>query len=325
VLIPCFDAAAWMGEAIESALAQTHGEREVIALDDGSRDATPDVLAGFGDRIRWERGLRRGANAARNRLLALSSGDWVQFLDADDLLLPAKLAVQVRVGSESGADLVTGPWCNQRGALRGVRQSGDDWVSFLDGTLGVTSANLYRRQALVAAGGWDESRRAAQEVELTQRLLRLGARVVSVPEVLCVKRSVNPHSVWRSIWRDDPLAAREADVSAVAEAVRHLRERGELGVERERAAGARFLRMARSARSRDAGWDVVLAEAARLGLGPEALLWDQPRWYRAAYRLGGFAGAERAEALRAWLRGSQRRQRSRSPASSSGAPPGRAI
>jgi hypothetical protein len=78
-------------------------------------------------------------------------------------------------------------------------------------------------------------------------MLCMGARVVFVPEPLCIKRRVNRQSLWRSAWRDDPEAASRANVSAVAGAVEYLRQAGELSAAREAAAGARFLLMARAA------------------------------------------------------------------------------
>lgn len=94
ILIPCFNAEPWIGECIESALAQTWPEKEVIVVDDGSTDGSLDIVRRFGDRIRWESGLNRGGNAARNRLFELARGEWLQYLDADDYLKPAKVQRQ---------------------------------------------------------------------------------------------------------------------------------------------------------------------------------------------------------------------------------------
>src|SRR5215813_6146334 len=95
ILIPCFNAERWIAQAIESGLAQTYEEKEVIVIDDGSRDGSLEVIKSFGDRIRWETGPNCGGNAARNRLLQLARGRWLQYLDADDYLLPTKLERQV--------------------------------------------------------------------------------------------------------------------------------------------------------------------------------------------------------------------------------------
>lgn len=91
IVIPCFNAERYVAEAVESALAQTHPRTEVIVVDDGSTDATTDVLRRFAGRVRRERQANAGPAAARNRGLALARGEFVQFLDADDLLLPTKV------------------------------------------------------------------------------------------------------------------------------------------------------------------------------------------------------------------------------------------
>jgi hypothetical protein len=315
VLIPAWNSASWVGEAIESALAQTHSRLEVVAVDDGSTDGTSDALRRFGERIRWESTSHRGANAARNRLLELAHGEWVQYLDADDLLLPRKIERQLAATRAAGdADLVASPYLSPAGEVLRRPHCDDPWLCFLEGRLGTTSSHLFRRETLVRIGGWEVARRAAQEQELLQRLLASGARVAFVEEALCIKRRVNPRSLWRSIWRDDPKAAREADLSPVAAAVRHLRDEGELTPEREAAAGARFLVMARSAWRRGAGgWEDVLAEAEALQLPERALLSESSALYRAVYRAAGFHEAESlAQAgprIRRWQR--TRRQRLR--------------
>src|SRR3984957_14870258 len=95
ILIPCYNAERWVAQAIESALRQTWPEKEIIVVDDGSTDASLAIIQSFGDRIRWETGPNRGGNVARNRLLDLARGEWLQYLDADDYLLPLKIERQV--------------------------------------------------------------------------------------------------------------------------------------------------------------------------------------------------------------------------------------
>src|SRR5262245_29413048 len=106
ILIPCFNAVRWIEQAIESALAQTWDDKEVIVVDDGSTDGSLQVIRRFDDRIHWETGPNRGGNAARNRLTELSSGEWLQFLDADDYLLPDKIARQMEfLATQAKADV----------------------------------------------------------------------------------------------------------------------------------------------------------------------------------------------------------------------------
>ena len=95
VVVPTFNRAGQLGEALDSVLAQTYPHWELIVVDDGSRDETPRLLAGYGPRIRTIPQENRGVSAARNRGIRAAQGDFVALLDSDDYWLPAKLADQV--------------------------------------------------------------------------------------------------------------------------------------------------------------------------------------------------------------------------------------
>ena len=95
VIIPTFDRAAWLGEAIASILAQTYPHLELLVVDDGSHDATPEMVQAFGPVLTYIRQARAGVSAARNRGVAASRGALVAFLDSDDMWLPGKVAAQV--------------------------------------------------------------------------------------------------------------------------------------------------------------------------------------------------------------------------------------
>ena len=98
VIVPTFDRVAVLREAVESVLAQTHRDLEVVVVDDGSTDATPELVAAFaaGDaRVRYERQANAGAAAARNTGLAAASGDFVAFLDSDDSWVPWHLSLML--------------------------------------------------------------------------------------------------------------------------------------------------------------------------------------------------------------------------------------
>jgi glycosyltransferase involved in cell wall biosynthesis len=98
VIIPTYNAADFVREAIDSALAQTCTDLEVIVVDDGSTDQTPDLLASYGTRIRAHRQHNAGVSAARNTGLQLATGTWIAFLDADDVWAPHKIEKQLAVG-----------------------------------------------------------------------------------------------------------------------------------------------------------------------------------------------------------------------------------
>src|SRR5438105_7826251 len=87
VVIPVYNGAAFVGAAIDSALAQTSGIGECIVVDDGSQDSTADLVRAYGPPVRLYSQPRSGVAAARNQGVALATGDYVAFLDADDVWL----------------------------------------------------------------------------------------------------------------------------------------------------------------------------------------------------------------------------------------------
>ena len=114
VLIPLYNKVDWVESTIQSALDQTYRNIEVIVIDDGSTDGSAEVVAALTDtRIRLISRENRGANATRNELLHEALGTYVQYLDADDLLLPNKLEIQV-AGLEAGAGVSLCPVWRER-------------------------------------------------------------------------------------------------------------------------------------------------------------------------------------------------------------------
>jgi glycosyltransferase involved in cell wall biosynthesis len=94
VIIPTYNMARFVSEAVRSVLEQTYPKYEVIVVDDGSTDATKDELDKFGDQIRYLHQDNRGPSAARNLGIKIARGEYICFLDSDDLWLPNKLIVQ---------------------------------------------------------------------------------------------------------------------------------------------------------------------------------------------------------------------------------------
>ena len=101
VIIPTYNSARYLPEAIESVLAQTYRDYEIIVIDDGSKDNTKEVVGPYRDRITYLEGDNAGPSEARNRGIRASSGPYVAFLDADDLWYPDKLKRQLEVFSEN--------------------------------------------------------------------------------------------------------------------------------------------------------------------------------------------------------------------------------
>src|SRR5438094_1438982 len=112
ILIPAYNAEEWIGAAITSALGQTWRHKEIIVVDDGSTDGTLAVVRQFeSSEVRVVTQRNQGAAAARNRAFALSRGDYIQWLDADDLLAPDKVADQMAaLDKQDSRLLLSGPW-----------------------------------------------------------------------------------------------------------------------------------------------------------------------------------------------------------------------
>ena len=100
VVVPCFNAAPFLRESVGSALAQTRPPLEVIVVDDGSTDDSAAVASAMGASVRVIRQDNRGESAARNRAIDAARGDWIAFLDADDVWRPTKLERQVAAAAD---------------------------------------------------------------------------------------------------------------------------------------------------------------------------------------------------------------------------------
>src|SRR5579871_6111210 len=101
ILIPAYNAENWISDTLKSALAQTWPNKEIIVVDDGSRDRTREVAETFsGAGVKVVSQKNAGASAARNHALRLCRGDYIQWLDADDLLAPDKITLQMEVAEK---------------------------------------------------------------------------------------------------------------------------------------------------------------------------------------------------------------------------------
>ena len=113
ILIPAYNSEEWIADTLQSAIAQTWPRKEIIVVDDGSSDRTAEVARRFASKevsvVTKENG---GAAAARNRALQLSQGDYIQWLDADDVLAPDKIEKQLAALGEAANKriLLSAPW-----------------------------------------------------------------------------------------------------------------------------------------------------------------------------------------------------------------------
>jgi glycosyltransferase involved in cell wall biosynthesis len=159
-VIPTYNYGRYIAEAVESALAQTMAPREVIVVDDGSTDDTEAVVRKFGDKVRYIRQENAGVCAARNRGVAESTGEYIAFLDADDIWDPTKLEKQLAVfESDPEIGLV------HCGMLEFDGETGETIALHLEGQKGWVADELllWERPAIVGPGGTIMVRRGVFE------------------------------------------------------------------------------------------------------------------------------------------------------------------
>jgi glycosyltransferase involved in cell wall biosynthesis len=182
VVIPAYNSRAYIGEAIDSCLAQTYPNCEIIVIDDGSTDDTADLVKSrYGDRIRYIYQGNAGPGAARNRGIEAARGAFIQLCDSDDLLLPQKIARCMEVFQQPEVGVV---YTNYRYVQEDVRTprdiptppllSGEVFCDLLlsDANVILTSTTLIRRAALLEVGRFDErpDLRCAEDWDLFLRL-----------------------------------------------------------------------------------------------------------------------------------------------------------
>lgn len=191
IVIPCHNNEAFLKESIASAFNQSYGNVEVIVIDDGSTDNSQGILHTCGDKIRWETQLNQGAPVARNRGIELANGEYIKFLDADDVLLPDCLERQILHTLALADDhkaIVYGDALRMDRAGQPLpsyplhpRQLNQDPIAHILAQCPLTSSPLHRRDYLLEIGGFDPSLPRSQEHDLHLRLVLASVEFVHYP------------------------------------------------------------------------------------------------------------------------------------------------
>lgn len=195
VVVTAYNCADFIGDALDSVLAQTRPVDEIVVVDDGSCDDTKAVVRRY-DGVRVVSQSNQGASAARNRGIAATSGDFVSFLDCDDIWLPEKTRQQVHyLRDDPTALMVSGGkiWWDSLSDERWVfdysardRAAPHRSLPFVN-CVGNPSMVMIRREALDHVGGFDTRWRWGQDWELWMRIAQIG-RIGFVPEPVIVYR-----------------------------------------------------------------------------------------------------------------------------------------
>ena len=195
IVIPCYNVEPFAERCFAGLFAQTHTGLDIIAVDDGSTDGTAALLKDLAARSPFPLQVitqqNKGACAARNTGLHKATGTYIQFMDADDALLPQKIAHQLALAERNALpDLIVGSVHTYRadGSLRETdvqhNERRDPWLDLMKHRMGGTPGNLWKRSAVEAVGGWNEAMASSQEYELMFRLLCNGVQPLFDPEVL---------------------------------------------------------------------------------------------------------------------------------------------
>jgi len=202
ILIPCYNAAPWLPATLESALGQTWPNCEIIVVDDGSKDDSLAVARPFAARgVTVLAQANRGASAARNAALRASRGEWIQFLDADDLLAPDKIERQLSRRADLGGDfMLAARWSRFAGAPESAPFTPEmlcrdadpvEWtVLKLEHHAMMHPAAWLTPRALAERGGpWDEGLSLDDDGEYFTRLVLVSGGVRYCPEAISLYRS----------------------------------------------------------------------------------------------------------------------------------------
>lgn len=212
IVIPAYNVGPFIAQTMESVFAQTFTDYEVIVVNDGSPDTEEleHALEPYQDRIHYIKQENRGAGAARNEALRAARGDFIAFLDADDLWLPHYLERQEQFLQSGDYDFVyadallfgDSPLAG-RTFMETAPSTGEvSFLSLITHRCAITTSGVVARKSLIfAVGLFDEGLRNSQDFDLWLRLVRHGARAAYQKEVLikyrCRKESLSGDEVNR--------------------------------------------------------------------------------------------------------------------------------
>lgn len=235
VVMPCYNAAPFVVEAVECVMGQSHGNVELIIVDDGSTDGSKAILQALAEshpqRIVLLHQDRRGPYPARNLGLKHAKGDLVSFLDADDYLSQDCLEKLAGALERQAADLAYCGWQNFGEGAPGSQPyvppdyaTMDTAAEFLRSCPWPIHAALVRREAVEAIGGFSERCFSSMDYDFWLRLYAHTQRIVRVPEVMAFYRWHGGGQISKTRWKQvlDALQVRRDFIAQHPERVSHL-------------------------------------------------------------------------------------------------------
>ncbi len=306
ILIPAYNSAPWVAESIRSALDQTWARKEIIIIDDGSVDRTFAIARQFAaSNVMVLTQENRGVCAARNRASELAQGDYIQWLDADDLLAPDKIEKQLQVarGLPSKRTLLSGAW----GSFMYRVSNAKFWptplwsdltpVEWLVRKMGrnlhmQTATWLVTRELTEAAGPWDTRILRDNDGEYFSRMILLSDGIRFVPDAKVFYRTTDSTRVSHIGRSKSKIEAQFLSMELHVKYIRSLEDS-----ERTRAACVRYLQIRLPNSYPDCPEVVAKAQDLARTLGSELEV-PRLRWkYAWTQPLVGYKGAKRVQYL----------------------------
>ena len=296
VVIPCFNAENWIAQAIDSCLSQTVTPSEVVVVDNRSTDRSPEIVKEYEDKILYLKCDRGNGNAARNLGWRATTTEWVQFLDADDWLLPHKLEANLAASSPS-TDVVYSPVREYHCSPNSLPNPGDQvpyseeedhFLRWIRWKVCQTGGVLWRRRALETLSGWNEEFDHCQDNEICFRALTRRLRFTLDPDTNTAYRVHGEDTVSRR----DPNSVCQTKSSLQLEMFTWLKNNELLTASHSQALGQALFENARQIARADIPSAAALLSRVGKQLplsvtGPAA-----PRAYQLIYSVFGFRAAE---------------------------------
>lgn len=217
ILIPVYNAERWVAETLESVLAQTWRYKEVIVVDDGSKDASVEIIKRYeASNVKIIKQNNSGASVARNTALKEAQGDFIQYLDADDLLSPNKIESQIRVLEQNPPNMLAissrVSFHDEEGMDQGVPDTGEEFVDtdeplqWLINLLGSETGAmvpihswLTPRRVIDVAGPWDAHPSPDDDGEYFARVVLASTGIRCVGEATCYYRLFRSRQSWSKV------------------------------------------------------------------------------------------------------------------------------
>lgn len=235
VIVPVYNGAATVDRALDSVATQSYPPAEIIVVDDGSTDATAEIVERHAGPLQLLRQHNQGVSVARNRGAAEAKGDWLAFLDADDVYLPDRLKWHADwIAEDLGLDFLTGDQEYRQpdgtllrthmintaagrmllekagGAIRVLMDRGPEFRAFVAAHFGDTHTLTLRRETFLGLGGYPVGRAVCEDVSLLIRLLAQSRRVG------VITRPMAAYYLYpTSATRRDPVRAQQETVAAL--------------------------------------------------------------------------------------------------------------